>query len=233
MDATPTVSFSQKAISGIGWSTAAKFLRQFFQLIFQVVLARILSPEDFGLLGMVVVFSGLADILKNFGFGAALIQKDEVSNQHYNSVFWVNVLLGFLITGIFQLLASFVAGVYHQPVLESIIRVYSLVYLIGSFNIVQDTLLQKKLEFKRLFFMEAFAIFISGAVALVLAFNGFGVWTLVWQYLLIAIISSIVLWATSSWKPRFSFKSSSIKELHKFSVNLVGCRPVKLCIPKH
>lgn len=222
MSAVQTVSLSQKAISGIGWSTAAKFLRQFFQLIFQIILARILSPEDFGLLGMIVVFSGLADILKNFGFSAALIQKDEVSDQHYNSVFWLNVFLGLIITGAFQLLAPVIATTYHQPALENITRVYSFVYLIGSFNIVQETLLQKKMEFKRLFYMEAFAIVISGVAALIMAFNSYGVWTLVWQYILITIISSTVLWITSSWKPAFTFKFTSLRELHKFSINLVG-----------
>jgi PST family polysaccharide transporter len=212
----------QRILSSAGWSFAAKFTRQFYQLIFQIILARVLSPEDFGMLGMILVFSALADILKNMGLGSALIQRSDINDDHLSTVFWINVATGHILLIAFQLLAPYIAKFYKLPELENIVRVYAFIYLIGSFNIVQEALLQKHLQFKRLFFIEVASIIIGGTLAMVLAFNNFGVWTLVWQYLTIAIAGCILSWLTSNWRPKFRFNIRSFVNLRKYGSNLMG-----------
>lgn len=212
----------EQTIRSVGWSTAAKFFRQFLQLIFQILLARLLAPSDFGLLGMILVFSSLTDILKNLGLGQAIIQNQKIGPDHLNSVFWVNIFSGLVLLLMFQGLAPLIARFYDQPVLEDITRVYSVIYLIGSFNVVQDSLLQKNLQFKRLFIIESVSVMIGGLTALFLAWKGYGVWTLVWQYLIIAIVNSVILWITSSWRPGFHFQRKALTDLKQFGTNLLG-----------
>lgn len=217
-----TKNLQRKAVHGAGWSAAAKFFRQFIQLFFQIILARMLAPSDFGLLSMVIVFSALADILKNLGLGAAIIQRQDITARHLSSVFWVNIFSGLLVFLLFQLLAPFIADFYKVPSLENVTKVYAFIYLIGSANVVQEAILQKKLQFKRLFIAEALAVIAGGVVALILAVYNYGVWTLVWQYLSITIISTIVLWGTSDWRPSFRFDRKSVSDLRKFGANLVA-----------
>lgn len=211
-----------KTMRGIGWSSAAKFFRQFIQLAFQILLARLLDPSDFGLLGMILVFSSLTDILKNLGLGQALVHKKVLESELLNAVFWVNIFVGILLLGIFQLAAPWIAAFYKAPALEDITRVYSLIFLIGSFNVVQDALLQKQLQFKRLFVAEAVAVLSGGFLALWLAWKGYGVWTLVWQYLVITLVSTLIIWFTSSWAPSFRFSLKPIGSLQQFGKNLLG-----------
>ena len=177
----------KKALRGAGWSFAAKFVRQVIQFCFQILLARLLAPADFGLLGMIVLFSTLADLIKNLGLGAAIIQRKDISPSHLDTVFWSTFLLAICLFVLLQLAAPWIAAFYKIPQLENITRVYSLVFLVGSLNVVQEALMYKELQFKRLFWIETSAVLISGVLALVMAYNNFGVWTLVAQYISIAV----------------------------------------------
>jgi O-antigen/teichoic acid export membrane protein len=215
-------SMSQKTISSVGWSTASKFFRQVVQLFFQIILARLLSPADFGMIGMIMVFTAFAEILRNLGFGAALIQNLNSTPAHYHTAFWSNVATGFGLFVVTQLVAPFVARFYEMPGLEQVLRVFSTIFLIGSFNVVQEALLQKQLQFRRLFMMDAISVSIGGVAALFMAKAGWGVWTLVYQYLLITIISSIVLWLTSTWSPQWRFSRSAFADLRKFGLHFTG-----------
>lgn len=218
----PDPSLSKKAIAGIGWSSASKFFRQFAQLFFQIILARLLQPADFGILAMVIVITTLAEIIRSMGLGAALIQKQDAGDRHYNAAFWGNVAVGIILNILIQITAPWISAFYGQPELEKILRVYSIVFLIGSLNVVQESLMQKKLEFRRLFMMDAISITISGALALYLAFTGWGVWTLIIQYITITTISTIILWITSSWKPSFSFSSGAFRDIRAYGFNFLG-----------
>jgi O-antigen/teichoic acid export membrane protein len=212
----------QGTLNNIGWSTAAKFSRQLMQFFFQIILARLLDPSDFGLLAMILVFSALADILKNLGLGAAIIQSNNITPVHLSSAFWVNVSAGLGIFLLFQISAGFISNFYESPKLESVVRAYAFIYLIGSFNIVQESLLQKRMKFKRLFVIELIAVFVGGIISLVLAYNGYRVWALVWQYLTITILFTVLIWSTSNWRPSFLFSNTAIKTMKKFGMNLLG-----------
>lgn len=219
---TATSTLSQKAIRGIGWSTASKFFRQFVQLFFQLLLARWLSPADFGLIGMIMVFTTLAEILRNLGLGPALIQRNSSQAIHYHSAFWATFTAGLLLNLSFQVLAPVIAQLYGIAELENMVRVFSLIFLIGSLNVVQESILQKNMEFKRLFLMDATAVFISGLAAVWMAFHGFGAWTLIYQYLLLTIISTLILWISSSWKPRWRFSWAALRDLQQFGNHYTG-----------
>ncbi len=222
MLAVNQTTLHKKAIKGIGWSLASKFFRQFIQLFFQITLARLMSPEDFGLFSMIIVFINLAEVLRTMGFASALIQKKEIDDNYLNTVFWLNIVIASIIYLIFLLIAPLIASFYDAPQLTKIVRVYSIIFLIGSINVVQEALLQKKFMFKRLFFMDSVSVFVAGVTAVVFALNNFGVWTLVFQYLILSFVSTCILWATSSWKPKFVFSWSAFNDLRKFSFNMAG-----------
>ena len=211
-----------QTLNSAGWSAGAKFFRQFIQFFFQILLARMLAPEDFGLLSMILVFSALADILKNLGLGAAIIQRPGITPAHLNTVFWTNLMAGAILFFLFQLAAPFIAAFYKIPQLEDVTRVYAVIYLVGSLNVVQEALMYKDLQFKRLFFIEAAAVLIGGIVALVLASYNFGVWTLVGQYLCISVVSTLVLWITSNWSPSFQFNREALNDFRRYGSNLLG-----------
>lgn len=209
-----------KVTGSLGWSMLSKLCRQLIQLLFIFILSRILSPEDFGLMSMVTAFSMLAEIVRSMGMGAAIIQQQETSNDLYNTAFCFNLIIGIAVFAVFFFAAPLMALFYKQPLLTDLVRVFSVVYLIGSLNIVQEALMQKALAFKRLFFMDLLSVLVSGGIAIWLSFSGYGVWSLVIQYVSMITVSTIVLWYTSTWKPRLRFNRGIFRNLRKYSMNL-------------
>lgn len=127
-----------------------------------------MSPKDFGLFGMIIVFISLAEVLRTMGFTSALIQKKDIDDKYLNTVFWLNIVLAVIIYIIFQFIAPLIAAFYHTPQLTKVVRVYSIIFVIGSFNTVQEALLQKNLMFKRLFLMDSVSVMIAGTAAVFL-----------------------------------------------------------------
>lgn len=204
----------------LGWSMLSKICRQLIQLVFIFVLSRILSPEEFGLMSMVTAFSMLAEIVRNMGMGAAIIQQQQGSDRLYNTAFCFNLIVGAGVFLVFFFGAPLMAIFYKQPLLTNLVRVFSVVYLIGSLNIVQEALMQKALAFKRLFYMDLLSVLVSGGIAVWLAYRGYGVWSLVIQYVSMITVSTIVLWYTSDWKPRLHFDRTVFRNLRKYSMSL-------------
>jgi O-antigen/teichoic acid export membrane protein len=216
------MNLRQRTMVGLGWSGAARFLGQLLQLAVAVILARLLSPKAYGLLGMVLVFTGFANSLADMGLGASIIQKSSLSSRHLNSVFWLNVVAGILLTGVFALAAPFVASFYEEPQLRLLTTAIAINFFLGSLNVVQNALLDKSLNFRTKFWIEIVSIFASGIVALLLASTGAGVWSLVGQLLTSTVVRVIAMWSLSTWRPGISFDFSAIKELMQFSGNLMG-----------
>jgi O-antigen/teichoic acid export membrane protein len=212
----------QRTLVGLVWSGSARLLGQLLQLAVAVVLARLLSPKAYGLLGMVLVFTGFANSLTDMGLGASIIQKSSLSSRHLNSVFWLNVVTGMLLTGVFALAAPFVASFYEEPQLRRLTIAIAVNFFLGSLNVVQNALLDKSLNFRTKFWIEIVSIIASGTVALLLAFTGAGVWSLVGQLLTSTMVRVVAMWGLSPWRPGISFDFSAIKELMQFSANLMG-----------
>jgi PST family polysaccharide transporter len=185
-------------------------------------LVRLLSPEDFGLIGMVVVFTGFARLFSDLGLGAALIQKQDLKRRYIDTVFWVNLGAGVLLTVFVMVAAPIVAYFYSEPILVPVTRVLAIDFTLSSLNIVQYSLLRKQLAFRRIFWIQALAVFVSGAAAVHMAFSGFGVWALVTQTLVFTTTTAIILWTIAKWHPRFVFEWQAIKDLLGFSGNYLG-----------
>jgi len=211
-----------KTLLGLGWSGIAQTMRMCLMFAISIILARLLNPSDFGLLAMVMVFSGFAQLFSEMGLGAALIQKLDLDDRHLNSVFWVNIITGLALTAIFILLAPVIASFYNEPGLRILTIVISANFAIGSLKVVQYALLQKEMRFKSLAFIEVTSVFLSGATAVSMAVAGFGVWSLVIQVIILNAVSVIMTWFMHKWKPSFLFNFSALKELIGYSFNLLG-----------
>lgn len=212
----------QRTLVGLGWSGATRLLGQLLQLAAAVVLARLLSPNDYGLLGMVLVFTGFANSLADMGLGASIIHKSAPSERHLNSVFWLNVATGILLTVLLALAASLVARFYDEPRLGPLTVAIAINFFLGSLNVVHNALLEKSLNFRTKFWIETVSTLAAGIVALILAFTGAGVWSLVGQLLTSTAFRVVMMWSLSSWRPAMSFDFSAVKELMRFGGKLTG-----------
>jgi O-antigen/teichoic acid export membrane protein len=212
----------QRVLSGLGWTGTTRILEQLLQFGISVVLARLLSPEDFGLIGMVLVFTGFASTLSDMGLGTALVQKRDISNRHLNTVFWLNAAAGTGLAFLFGMAAPLIADFYTEPALRWLTSIIALEFLLGSLNVVQNALLHKNLNFRLKFWINGVSLAVSGTVALVLAFIGAGVWSLVARSITSTFIQVIVMWRLSPWRPSLSFDWSALRELMPFGGNLLG-----------
>lgn len=223
---TTKPTLKQKTLRGLKWSTIAQVGRQVSQFVIVVILARFLSPDDFGLLGMITVFSGFAMIFGELGMSTAIIQKREVSDDLLNSAFWLNIAAGVLLSLIFIMLSPVVARFYDKPELSSLASVTSLNFVLVSFTVIQQTILQKKMDFKPLMIRDIASVIGGGVVGIVCAYEGLGVWSLVIQTLSTTSINGILLWKFSNWRPKFKFSWQHIKSITAFSANSTGFQTV-------
>lgn len=214
--------FRQKTIDGISWSVVGQLGNQVLQFVVTVVLARLLSPHEFGLMSMLIIFTGFAQIFQGVGLGAAVVQYQDITQKHLSSVFWANVASGVVLTGLLAASAPAIASFYEEPILTPMALVVSFTFVITSLSIVHNTLLQKAVDFKTIALMDVGAKLVSGSVAIAMAATGYGVWSLVASTLLHAAASSVILWAVSPWRPSFAFSLDALKDLWGFSVNLLG-----------
>jgi O-antigen/teichoic acid export membrane protein len=215
-------SLLQRTFAALGWHGATQALTQAIQFGVSIVLANLLGPHEFGLVGMIWVFTGFASVLADMGLGAAVIQRRELSQGHLNSAFWINVGMASLLTVGFMAAAPLVAGFYREPKLGLITAVLSFNFLLTALSIVQLSLLDRSLNFRTKFWIEMVAGVGSGIVAVLLALSGAGVWSLVSQSLLSSVTRLVVTWHLSTWRPEWSFDRHASKELFRFSGNLIG-----------
>lgn len=200
-----------------GWVLGSRVVSQAISLLYGIVLARLLLPDDFGLIAMVMVFTGLAGLLSDVGLGAALIQKQDTEDSHYNSIFWLNILLGSILSASLYFAAPWISVFYGRVEIEPICKALSVVLFLGALTLVPRTLFAKGLLFKYLAITDLTAMLVSGAVAILLAASGFGYWSLVFLILLQQIISIILIWRLSHWRPKPYIKLSAIGDLIGFS----------------
>ena len=218
--------FREKILSGLGWSIVAQIARQVISFIISVILARLLMPKDFGLIGMIVIFTGFAALFNELGFSGALIQKERTEDRHYSSIFWLNIGCGFVLMLAMIAAAPWIAKFFDEPRLLPVARLVSLNFLLGAFNIVQKTLLRRSLNFRILAGIEIASTVISGTTAVFLAFMGYGPFALAWQILIFTFAGSIFFWTMSGWYPRIQFDWAAVCELFRFSINLLGSRVI-------
>ena len=213
-------NLKQKTINGLFWSGADSFGVYFLKFGFSIAIARILSPEDYGLVGMMAIFIGIATWMSEGGFMAALIQKKDVDQTDFSTAFFFNISISLIFYILFYFSAGMISRFFNEPRLIIITRVISLNFVIGAAGLVQLTIFIKKLDFKIQAKINAFAAVLSGIFGLFLAYKGFGVWALIFQTLVGNLFRISLLWIVSSWRPIFIFSFKSFINLFSYGYKI-------------
>jgi O-antigen/teichoic acid export membrane protein len=216
------LDLKEKTLKGVAWSTSAQVVKQVSQLIILIVLTRLLSPTDFGLAAMIVVFTGFIEIFRELGFGAALVQNQQVEDSHYSSVFWLNLVTGTILTGLTIVMAPLIAALYNEPRLTSLTSLAAIDFIIASLSIVHGTILNRFMQFRLLAVVETITTLVAGIIAIILAATGYGVWSLIWRALIDSGVRTLILWRVSNWRPRWLFNRAAVSDLLGFSSNLLA-----------
>ena len=209
-------NIKHKAASGMIWTAIQKYSTMLIKFISGIILARLLMPEDYGAIGMLLIFISLSEVFIDAGFGSALIQKKNPTQTDYSTVFYFNIVMSVILYGLVYLSAPAIAEFYRMPILCKVLRVQGLILFIYAFNVIQRNQIRKNLKFKILSKITIISSIISLTVTVILAYMGFGVWSLVTQYMLEALIPCIFFWFTMNWRPSWGFSWTSFKELFGF-----------------
>ncbi|MGN0419543.1 MAG: lipopolysaccharide biosynthesis protein [Acetatifactor sp.] len=210
-------SFQQRTISGFMWKFCEKICSQSMSLVVQIILARLLLPEEYGIVGYMVLFMTLADVFLLQGFSTALIQKKDADQTDYSSVFFANLFMAFIIYGVFFFAAPIVAVYYDEAILTPVMRVMSLTVIIGAFSSVHNAILARNMDFKKSFFRGLGYAFAYSFVGIYMAYNHFGVWSLVYAKLAGVFFGGVVLWIAVKWKPQCVFSFGRIWRMFEYS----------------
>ena len=211
----------KKTVSGIVWSAFQKFGTLGITFVSNIILARLLAPDDYGCVGLLLIFLVISEVFINGGFEAALIQKKECTDEDYSTVFYWNIAVSAFCYLVLYFSAPAISGFYNIKKLTPLLRVQGVMILLNALGGIQHTLLRKALNFKKISIIHFVATGISVAIAIVLAYNGWGVWTLVVQQLVNSFISTLLLWIKSGWSPRLCFSMSSFNELFNYGIFLM------------
>jgi O-antigen/teichoic acid export membrane protein len=204
----------------MAWSFLIQGGNQIINFIVSVILARILLPSEFGLIGMIAIFIIISKEFVNGGFSSSLIRTKIVDNRDYSTIFFVNIIASLLLYVVLFLLAPYVTQFYEEPILTNLIRVLGLILLVSAFSFVQSTKLNKELDFKTQFKLQLPALILSASISIWMANNGYGVWSLVIRNLSYAVFATLQLWFYSNWKPSLIFDKRKLKHHFNFGYKL-------------
>ena len=210
-------NLGKQAKSGFAWDLIGTFFKQISVLTVSVVLARLLSPEEFGIIGMAMVFVNLSQVFVEVGFSQGLIQKQNNTQIIYSSVFFINIVLGLFVGSFIYLLAPLIGNFYENSQVTSVVQWLCFIPLISSFGSVHNILFVKKLNFKALAFRTIISTLLGGGIGVVMAFLDYGVYAIVGQQITTVFFFSFILWWKSDWKPSWVFSLTELKELSNFS----------------
>ncbi len=210
-----------KVISSLIWKFLERGGVQGVQFILSIILARLVTPEDYGVIALLLVFIQIATVFIQSGFNTALIQKKDSDDLDFSSIFYLSFFVAVVLYVILFFTATFVAGFYKSDELTKLLRVISLTLFFGAVNSVQNAFVSKTMQFRRFFFSSMGAVIGSGIVGIVLAYKGFGVWALVFQQLVRDFLICVILWFTVKWRPRLMFSFQRVKTLFSFGWKLL------------
>lgn len=217
-------SLKEKTIKGTAWSAIENVAQYAVTFVVGIVLARLLSPDDYGLIGIISIFTTVCTALIAGGFGSALIRKKDATNDDYNTAFLVNTGMSLLLYIIIYIFAPAIARFFERTELVVLVRVSCISLLIGALAMVQETRLTKRLDFKSLTKITIIASVVSGVVGIVMALMGCGVWSLVAQGLVSQTLKTVFLWVVNHWVPKLRFSGASFKELFGFGWKMMVSR---------
>ncbi|MFW5803599.1 MAG: lipopolysaccharide biosynthesis protein [bacterium] len=213
-----TNNLKEKAIKGVSWNMIEQFSVQGVKFILGIILARLLTPADFGLIGMISVFFAVANVFIQGGLGIAYIQKETVTDTDANTVFFTNLIISIGLYSGLWFGAPAISSFYEQPQLVLITRIMGLVVIINAFNIIQLSQIKRNVDFKKKTKITLLSTIISGSLGVLAAYYGMGVWSLVIQQLTDRFVSTLILSITNKWNPSLKFSINSLKTM--FSVGI-------------
>jgi O-antigen/teichoic acid export membrane protein len=204
------------------WSGVSKACRQILQFLVSLIMIRLLTPTDFGLVGIVAVFFNFAFLLSELGFGSAIIQRKQLTDSHLNSAFWLNVLVGLFFMFLFLAISPAIAALYNAPVLKPLVSLISINFLVCSLGVVNCALLRRSMRFREIALMDIVSSVSSGTVSIYLALRGWGVWSLAAQNITFQCLQTLLSWRFYQWRPKLLFNRESLRDLIGFGLNLTG-----------
>lgn len=211
----------KKTLSGLMWRYAERCGAQGISFIVSIVLARLLTPADYGLIGLITVFIAIAGVFASSGLGQALVQRKNADEVDFSTVFYYSIAFSIILYLILFAVAPVIANFYNEPKLIGVIRVLGFSVIIGAVNSTQQAYVQKTMQFKRFFWATLGGTLISAFVGIAMAYKGMGVWALVAQHLTNQVIDTVVLWCTVKWRPVLKFSLKSMKELFSYGWKLL------------
>jgi teichuronic acid exporter len=214
------MSLKKQATSGFVWTFAQQFGNQISGFVVSLILARILMPEEFGLIGMIAIFVSVGNTLLNSGLTQSLIRSQELEEDDYSTVFYFNLVASIIIYLIVYFSGPLIADFYNQPILTDIVRLYCLTFIISAFSAVQLARLTKNLDFKTQTVIGIPSTIMGGVVGISMAYMGYGVWSLVWSQLTSTLLSSVQLWIYSKWIPGWIFNMTKFKDHFNFGYKI-------------
>ncbi|HEY1165533.1 MAG TPA: lipopolysaccharide biosynthesis protein [Chitinophaga sp.] len=214
------MNLKEKTLAGLFWTFSQQFSVQLINFAVQVILARILLPAEFGLIGMLTIFISIGNSLIDSGLTSSLIRTPDASQRDYSTVFFINLAGSFIIYAILFASAPLIARFYQQDSLSAIIRVYTISFLLRAFIGVQTTRLTKEMNFRAQMFMQIPSVIGGGITGILLAYWGYGVWSLVWMNLVQAFLFTVQHWIFTGWRPSFIFDWDCFKYHFKFGYKL-------------
>lgn len=221
-------SLKAKTIKGLSWSMADNLANQGIMFLVGIVLARLLSPQEYGIIGIILIFLAVFNSIVDSGFSNALIRKIDAKAMDYNTVFIINMVLSIVLFVLLFFIAPFVSRYFAIPLLKPTLRVMGSIVIINAFTIIQRTLLIKKIDFKTQTKVSVVASVVSGVIGIAMAYSQMGVWSLVAQQISRQLLNSVLLWMyNKDWTPKLEFSINSFKELFNFgwkvmAVGLIG-----------
>lgn len=214
-------SLRNRAIKGINWSIINNLAKSGITFLVGIILARLLSPVEFGILGMVMIFIAVSDIIIEGGFVTALIRKTDATDEDYNTVFYCNLAISFFMMLVLWLTSSIIARFFDEPILKSVIPCLSLLLVINASAIIHQTIFTKNLDFKVQAIISLISSLGGGLIGIGLALMNFKIWSLVVQQLARQLIMALLLWFSARWRPKWLFSKKSFQELFRFGSKLL------------
>ncbi|MBP3354664.1 MAG: lipopolysaccharide biosynthesis protein [Bacteroidales bacterium] len=214
-------SLRGKTLKGMIWSFAENFSLQGIQFIIGILLARVLSPSDYGMVGMLAIFTAVSQTLINSGFSTALVRKNDRTQTDLSTTFYFNIVVGFVLYFVLFFSGSLIANFYNTPLLSDLIKVTAISLILNSLCIVQQALFTIKMDFKTQAKISVIGALVTGAGGITMAYTGFGVWSIVWPGVFGGAVRCILLWIWSKWRPTWEYSWKSFRELFGFGSKLL------------
>lgn len=215
-------SIKEQTLSGFKWNALGQFSTYAIQFVLGIVIARLLGPADYGVIGMLAIFMAIAQSFVNSGFGNALIRKKDRTEVDCSTAFYFNVAVAVLLYGVLFLSAPTIAAFYNTPLLTDVVRVYSLTLIISSLGIVPRALRSVAVDFKTQAYASVISVIVSGLVGLYLAYSGYGVWALVWQAIISSFVGVVVIWVLARWRPLLVYSWGSFRSMFSYGSRLLA-----------